>query len=121
MTSDPAAIARRARLQYAPDDRFIAAHSDDTASLFVPGRFSLQTLGSAFWLDRKSWEQDYIVSSACFVPNTPLQVTSHFTGTLRVWKASILPEGQIEFTETAAKLVGGDQDFAAWWAKLAAC
>ncbi|MEJ7596745.1 MAG: hypothetical protein WKG01_02445 [Kofleriaceae bacterium] len=100
----------------------IAAHSDDTASLFdkplVPYPSSM---GSAFHVARKPWEQQYIVSSACFIPTTKLAATSHFTGRLRLWMVEGYP------SKIAGVLFDGDEpawldwqgapiaDPAAWW------
>lgn len=107
------------------DGRMIAAHSDDTASLFEKPRAPYPTsMGSAFYTDRKSWEQKYIVSSACFVPTTKLAATSHFTGALRIWEVDSYPwkKAEVSFEGDEPKLVNADDepitDAAAWWTKL---
>jgi hypothetical protein len=66
---------------------WVAAHSDDRASLFaLPADPHPSSLGQAFWLERKPWSRDFIVSAACFVPGTSAIVTAHFTGRLRVFE-----------------------------------
>ncbi|MDB4937987.1 MAG: hypothetical protein JWP87_4959, partial [Labilithrix sp.] len=105
-----------------PSGRFLCAHSDDTTSLFTSRLERLpSSLGSAFWLDRKPWERAYIVSGACFVPNTKIILTSHFTGRLRVWKeGDVLTSkvAEIAFDDEGPKIVDrAVADEAAWWAQ----
>ena len=118
----PKPIATNA-IQCDPKGRFLCAHSDDTASLFAsthdraPG-----SLGLAFYVDRKPWEQDYIVSAACFVPKTKLIITSHFTGRLRIWKEngrlkSKIAEVTFADDDTPSLLDSEATDPAAWWAQ----
>lgn len=105
--------------------RFLCAHSDDTVSLFtsVRARVPETTLGFAFYVDRKPWKDDYIVSCACFVPNTPLIVTSHFTGRLTIWseKENVAKAGTVTFDpESDAPVIAYTVDDAtidpiAWW------
>lgn len=112
----------------ARSSRFVCAHSDDTSSLFASTGDTVPTgLGHAFYVDRKPWSQDYIVSSACFVPSAPMILTSHFTGELRVWRGaagrSMMLIATITFDETsdapaiAPKLGGPATDPIAWWAE----
>jgi WD40 repeat protein len=88
-------------IEFAPDGRFVAAHSDDTAYLFsstndIVGR----GLGSAFWIGRKTpWEQKFIVSAACFVPGTQVVATSHFTGAVKLWNKTRLREFSVRFVD----------------------
>lgn len=74
-------------IRYRDDNTWVAAHSDDRASLFKrPADAFPEDLGSAFWLDRKKkWDREFIVSSACFVPGTNVIFTAHFSGRLRVF------------------------------------
>jgi WD40 repeat protein len=74
-------------IEFAADGKFVAAHSDNTATVFSSTKeIAGRGLGTAFWLDRKTpWAQKFIVSSACFVPGTPIVATSHFTGELKLW------------------------------------
>lgn len=105
--------------------RFLCAHSDDTTSLFasVRERVPSPTFGYAFYVDRKPWKDDYIVSCACFVPNTPLVVTSHFTGRLILWSEKELIDkvGAITFDpDTDAPVIEAfleesTADPIAWW------
>ena len=113
-------------LEIAADGRMIAAHSDDTASLFETSRAAFPTtMGSAFHIGRKPWEQKYIVSSACFVPTTKLAATSHFTGALRLWQIDGYPSRVAEVSFELDEPVWVDSagtpitDPAAWWAKHA--
>ena len=86
--SDPPKPIATNTIDVASDGRFIAACSDDTALLFEGTQtISADRLGSAFWLERKEWSRDYIVSAACFVPKTPVIATSHFTGCIKLWHA----------------------------------
>jgi len=80
--------------------RFLCAHSDDTVSLFETVHTRIpSTFGFAFYVDRKPWKDDYIVSCACFVPSTPLVLTSHFTGLLTIWseKENVAKSGTVTF------------------------
>jgi uncharacterized protein YjbI with pentapeptide repeats len=75
---------------FTPDGRrFVATHSDDTATLLFPSPNDRlgETFGSAFYNvgQRGKWTRDYIVSDACFFPGTDLMLTTHFTGKVRVW------------------------------------
>lgn len=74
-------------IRFAADGkRWVAAHSDDRASLFAAHADpSPRSLGNAFWLEKKPWSTDFIVSSACFVPGTKAIVTAHFDKRLRVF------------------------------------
>lgn len=74
-------------VRFAADGKqWVAAHSDDRASLFAAlADPSPMSLGQAFWLEKKPWARDFIVSSACFLPNGEGIVTAHFTGRLRVF------------------------------------
>jgi WD40 repeat protein len=87
-TTPPKPIAVNA-IDFAPDGRFVAAFSDDTAQLFKSTNDSFGTsLGSAFYhrSPKPEWRQDFIVSAACFIPGSDLIATSHFDGNLRLWK-----------------------------------
>lgn len=104
--------------------RFLCAHSDDTVSLFAGVRTRVpSTLGFAFYVDRKPWKDDYIVSCACFVPNTPLVLTTHFTGHLRIWSetALVMKVGTVTFDPESdlpaivAHLGESTADPIAWW------
>jgi WD40 repeat protein len=106
------------------DGRMIAAHSDDTASLFAKPRSPFPSaLGSHFYTDRKPWEQKYIVSSACFIPSTKLAATSHFTGSLRLWTVDGYPwkQAEVSFEGDEPTWANGSgepiTDPSAWWAK----
>ena len=108
------------------DGKMIAAHSDDTASLFdKPRKPFPTTMGKAFHSERKSWEQAYIVSSACFIPGTRLAATSHFTGRLRLWTIDGYPwkQAEVSFEGDEPVWIDGSgepiTDAAAWWAKYA--
>lgn len=75
-------------VEFAPDGRFVAACSDDTAVVLRSTRNLLgDTLGSPFWLrsPRPAWEKAFIVSGACFVPGSDRVATSHFDGHVRLW------------------------------------
>lgn len=80
-------------LDVAPDGRFVAAWSDDHARLFRSTSDLFGSgLGTAFY-DRSpkpAWRPEFIVSGACFIPNSDLVATSHFDGSLRLWKDSSL-------------------------------
>lgn len=82
-------------LEFAPDGRFLAAFSDDTASLFrsTGDRFGT-SLGTPFYhrSPKPAWTPDFIVSGACFVPGGDFVATSHFDGTLRLWRGTRLEE-----------------------------
>lgn len=108
--------------------RFVCAHSDDTASVFAStGDRAPSRLGYAFYVDKKPWSEDYIVSCACFVPSAPLILTSHFTGRLEAWlqepNGLIMPAATITFDDdTDAPAIvprfrGPIGDPAAWWAE----
>ncbi len=105
-------------------NRFLCAHSDDTASLFRSvGDRAPQGLGFPFHLDRKPWEEAYIVSCACFVPGAPMMLTAHFTGRLRVWKEDGILRNKIADVafddDDNPMFLGGDiAEPAKWWAEL---
>jgi WD40 repeat protein len=69
-----------------PNGSFVVAASDNCARVYknVDDSFG-STLGRPFYLDKKPWEQQYIVSAACFVPKTKLVATSHFGGYVKLW------------------------------------
>ncbi|HZE96346.1 MAG TPA: SUMF1/EgtB/PvdO family nonheme iron enzyme [Planctomycetota bacterium] len=99
-TTPPKPIAVNA-LEFAPDGRFVAAFSDNSARVFDSTRDSLGTgLGREFWMERPNpgWKQDFIVSGACFVPGSDLVATSHFDGNVRFWRrrdcVEMLPLGK---------------------------
>lgn len=76
-------------IEFAPDGRFVAAFSDDTAYLFKDTHDDFGSrMGSAFYnrSPKPEWRQDFIVSAACFVPGSDLIATSHFDGNLRLWR-----------------------------------
>jgi len=88
--SDPPKPIAANTIEFAPDGRFVVACSDDTACLFSNTNDRAPTrLGNPFWSDRKGWEQEYIVSAACFVPKTKLVATSHFTGCVKLWRTDV--------------------------------
>jgi hypothetical protein len=103
-----------------PNGRFLCAHSDDTATLFASRLVrSPEHLGSLFYLARKPWEQAYIVSGACFVPNTRIILTSHFTGRLRVWQEDVITWkiGEVTFGHDGPKIENpAVPDPKEWWA-----
>jgi uncharacterized protein YjbI with pentapeptide repeats len=108
-----------------PNGRFLCAHSDDTATLFSSRlATSPEHLGTPFHLERKRWEQAYIVSGACFVPHTRIILTSHFTGRLRVWQedeAMTWKIGEVTFDHDGPKVEGGGlPDAKEWWATKSA-
>ena len=87
-TDPPKPIAVNA-LQFAPDGRFVAACSDDSARLYRSTRDILGTsLGTPFFLQspKPAWRQDFIVAGACFVPGGELVATCHWTGEVRLWR-----------------------------------
>jgi WD40 repeat protein len=85
--NDPPKPIAANTIDFAPDGRFVVACSDNTALVFddtndrAPRR-----LGDAFWTGKQAWKQDYIVSAACFIPNTDVIATSHFTGCVKLWR-----------------------------------
>lgn len=98
-------------IQFAPDGRFVAAHSDDTATLYQSvGDTVGTTLGRPFYFDRKPWARDFIVSAACFVPGTPLVATAHFTGRLVLWNRPEFRDAAITFDVAAATAQWVDAD-----------
>lgn len=101
-------------IEIAAGGRFVTALSDDTAVVYRSYGDALgTTLGTAFWLDRKPWEQAYIVSAACFVPNTALVATTHFTGHLTLWN---LEHGRatVQFVDDQPRWDGVDDPVRAW-------
>lgn len=77
-------------IDIAPDGRFVAAFSDDTAEVFKDVHDSYgSALGSAFYSrsPKPEWTQNFIVSGACFVGRTGVIATSHFDGCVRFWAA----------------------------------
>ncbi|HEY8074045.1 MAG TPA: hypothetical protein VIF62_08050 [Labilithrix sp.] len=113
----PKPIATNA-IHFASDGRFVAAHSDDTVSLFASSNDEHpRRLGYPFWLDRKPWKREYIVSGACFVPNTKLVVSSHFDGHIRVWRGEpiMLRDGEVSFGDDDSPAIAGVTDRVAWW------
>jgi len=76
-------------IEFTPDGRFVAAFSDDHARVFdSTGDIGGLGLGGAFYIrtPKPEWKPAFIVSGACFVPGSSLIATSHFDGTLRLWK-----------------------------------
>ena len=109
-------------IAFGPKGAFLCAHSDDTASFFQSKRSFPRSLGTAFHLDGKPWQQEYIVSSACFVAATQIMITSHFTGRLRIWKKDgmlIKKLAEIGFDEndTPRFYDAPVTDSAIWWSE----
>jgi hypothetical protein len=72
-------------IDFAPDGRFVAAVSDNSASLFRTwsGPYG-HSLGTPFFLGgrpKARWGRRFIVSGACFIPGAGI-ATAHFDGTL---------------------------------------
>jgi WD40 repeat protein len=109
--SDPPKQIAANTIEFAADGKFVVACSDNTALLFdshndrAPSR-----LGDAFWSERKSWKQDYIVSAACFVPKTKLVATSHFAGYVKLWRTDKTwnPPAEVRFENDEVKWSGHD-------------
>ena len=74
-------------IDFAPDGRFVAAFSDNSASLFRAWSDPHgHSLGTPFYLGGKPkarWGRRFIVSGACFIPGAGI-ATAHFDGTLRL-------------------------------------
>jgi len=112
-------------IEIAPDGRMLSARSDSTARLFKSTTDPYgDSMGSAFYIDRKSWEQKYIVSGACFVPATTLLATSHFAGSIQLWQTIehgyALRRAEVRFTADDQPQWHDDSgapiaDSASWW------
>ncbi len=102
-------------IEVAADGQWLAAHSDGTAELHrsIDERLG-QSFGSAFHARRREWSPNDIVSSACFLPGTPLIATSHFGGYLLLWHRDAQRSQRIAFGQGRPTWLGVTTSGAAW-------
>jgi WD40 repeat protein len=84
----PRSIAVNA-IDFSSEGRMVGAFSENSATLFSSLSDGVGTpLGRPFYLrtPKPEWNKSFIVSGACFIPESPLVATCSFDGALRLWQ-----------------------------------